>query len=80
MVIFFILNTKNLLTEFFLSLKRFIKQKKFFLLLPLNFFYLLLRTLDSIPLAVETRFKEIAAEYGLDYDTMCVNDNTNCPY
>jgi hypothetical protein len=36
--------------------------------------------LDSIPATVDARFREIAAEFGFDYDAMCVNDNSNCPY
>ena len=38
------------------------------------------RTLDSIPESVEARFRELSTQFGLDYDAMCVNDNTGCPY
>ena len=33
-----------------------------------------------MPEAVENRFRELAAQYGLDYDAMCVKDNTNCQW
>ena len=42
--------------------------------------YLNIRTLNDMPEAVENRFRELAAQYGLDYDAMCVKDNTNCQW
>jgi len=38
------------------------------------------RALNDMPEAVENRFRELAAQYGLDYDAMCVKDNTNCQW
>ena len=38
------------------------------------------RSLEDMPESVETRFRELSAQLGLDYDAMCVKDNRNCPW
>ncbi len=36
------------------------------------------RNLDPIPADVEAEFMNVASRFGMDYDMMCVSDNTNC--
>jgi len=38
------------------------------------------RTLDAMPAYVESEFRRVAKLYHMDYDAMCVSDNTNCQY
>ena len=38
------------------------------------------RTLAAMPASVESRMRELTAAYGLDFDAMCVNDNSQCPF
>ena len=38
------------------------------------------RSLKDMPKSVEDRMRELTAQFGLDYDALCVNDNTNCAW
>ena len=38
------------------------------------------RSLKDMPKSVEDRMRELTAQFGLDYDSLCVNDNTNCAW
>ena len=31
-----------------------------------------------VVLQIEEEFRSVAASFGIDYDAMCVTDNTNC--
>ena len=37
------------------------------------------RTEAGLPAEAETAFREVAAQHGVDRDSMCVSDNTQCP-
>ena len=36
------------------------------------------RSLDGIPKEVEEEFRKVAPQFSLDYDQMCVSDDTEC--
>ena len=38
------------------------------------------RSIADMPQSVETRFRELATQFGLDYDAMCVSDNSQCKW
>jgi len=38
------------------------------------------RSIEDMPKSVEDRMRELTAQLNLDYDSMCVNDNTNCAW
>jgi hypothetical protein len=38
------------------------------------------RSIEDMPKSVEDRMRELTAQFNLDYDSMCVNDNTNCAW
>ena len=37
------------------------------------------RTESGLPAEAEAAFREVAARHGVDWDSMCVSDNTQCP-
>ena len=37
------------------------------------------RTEAGLPAEAEAAFREVAARHGVDWDSMCVSDNTQCP-
>ena len=37
------------------------------------------RTLDDISPETEALFRQVAVDHGVNYDDMCVTDNTDCP-
>ena len=37
------------------------------------------RSLDYLTEEVELQLREATAKFGMDYDGLCVSDNTNCP-
>ena len=36
------------------------------------------RSLDALPVDIEAEFRDVASRFGMDYDLMCISDNTNC--
>ena len=38
------------------------------------------RSLDNIPKEVEEEFRRVAPQFSLDYDQLCVSDNTKCAW
>jgi len=38
------------------------------------------RSIAEMPESVEARFRELATQFGLDYDSMCINDNSQCKW
>ena len=36
------------------------------------------RNLETLTPEIDNKLREAAEKYGIDYDAMCVSDNTNC--